>query len=496
MITNRTAKLAKQATAMLLARKPNISLETIEGSPLDQLVDASATIKRTGISLEEAISETQQSSMAATFGDGSAHDMVMDETVDEVTAALNSSVNFARKVLAPATAKVEQAVKEALANFAPARYYVEPYHIHDILFSDALTESVGRFDNSPIDKLQRLALGDISEADLTGMLSTGMGGWDNQVSDWLASKPEGWLQEVYNRVFGSATATALIAEHEQALRSDLQGKLEIVAKIGTEDYLLAGYLLATALYNNPQSTNATGHEWKNTMATWVQQLGRALCIFQRSAARQISNKLMVLHWPQSERAWVKNQDEAKIVVLGNAYNEWLKEGGSPEVLIGALFGGDSAPPVSASDLTAKKDAYALAYQRYEKILSREVAARADDAIRNAFAGALMLALGEATDDQLPVGVEREKLQEALSNRITDMRDWGNLDVYRTARELLALGVFHKPTALHFLETIDDLMDADTSLSPQEAAYVAIRDYVSQYVSNQIRVTSAPAVAAA
>jgi hypothetical protein len=486
MITNRTKKQATLATAALLARKPSITLEAIEGSPLDLLMDASSVVRRQGISIEQVLDDAQQTSMVANMGEGSEHDMVMEETASDVVATLNSSINFARKVLAPAAAKVDSAVREAIQNFAPARYYVDAYHIHDIMFSDGLTSMVARFENSPIDALQRIALPDLTEGDLVTMLATGQGSWDGMVSHWLATKPEGWLREVYGRLFGVNVGTNLIPDHAIAVKSGLDGKYQIQIKVGTEDFLLAGYLLSQALFSNPQSTEATGSEWRSIMSTWTQQLGRAMGVFQRYVARQIAVKLMVLHWPAPNVAWVKNPDDARIVVLGNAYNDWLKDGGSPEMLIGALFAGDNTLPTTATDLNAKKEVYANAYQRYEQILAREVASRSGEVIGNAFATALVLALNEATDDELPLGVERGAIARSLGERLQAIRNWPELDIYRTARELLATGVFHKPTALYWLETIDQLMAANVDLSPQEAAYIAVRDYVTTFVANQIR----------
>ena len=486
MITNRTKKQASVATAALLARKPTISLEAINGSPLDLLMDASPVVRRTGISIEQVLDETQQSSMVANLGEGSEHDLVMEETADEVVAVLNASIGFARKVLAPAAAKVDSAVREAIGNFAPARYFVDTYHIHPVMFSDGLTSLVERFENSPMAPVTRIALPDHEEGTLVSMLATGNAGWDSAVADWLAKKPEGWLREVYGRVFGVNVGTNLIPDHEQAVRSDLRGQFEILVKIGTEDYLLAVYLLSQALLNNPQSTQATGSEWRTLMSTWVQQTGRALNVFQRYVSRQMAVKFMVMHWPAPGVAWVKNPADARIVVLGNVYNQWLGEGGSPEILIGALFGGDNVPPVTATDLASKKEVYAKAYERYEQILSREVSARSGSMISNAFSTALILALNDATDDQLPLNTDRRELARAIAGRVEAIRNWSELDIYRTARELLATAVFHKPTSLHWLETIDQLMEANTDLSPQEAAYLAVRDYVSTYVAQQIR----------
>lgn len=489
MITNRTAKLAVKLTTHLFARHPNLSLEAIDGSPVGLLVGATNIPVRSGVSLEELVDEVREASAEANLGDGSEHDLVMEDSTESAVTAINASVNFARNILRPATDKVDSAVREALANATPYRYHVEPYFIHDIFFTSFLKEAVEKYDNSPVDDLPRLALPDLPEGDLTALLNTGMGGWDDAVSTWLATKPEGWLHEVYARCFGVITDSELIADYQNPIKSDLQGNLKIEFGIQKEDFLLAAYLLCSGLYHSPLNTDKTGSEWRNVLTTWQQQLGMALSVSIDSMAHYIKDGRLVLHWPVRGTVWLKNADAGKITVLGNAYNQWLQQGGSPEIIVGALFAESDRLPTHAQDFTENAEHFAQEYQRYEQVLSREVANRAHDIIRQAFITSMMMALGEATSDELPPGIPLDDLRDAVMAKIEHVSQWESVDIYRTARELLALEVFRKPTALWLLERIDELMEADGELDGAEAAYKAIEAYVAQYVGNQVKVSA-------
>ncbi len=486
MITNRTAKLAVKTTRGLLSRNAGISLEAIEGSPLGLLVNATNVPVLPNISLEDLVEGVREASMEDNYGGASEHDLVLEESATGSADALKASIDFARNVLRPTTDQVESRVREALANAQPIRYYVEPYFVHDLFFSSQLKDMVDRHSEAPSEELHRLALEDMDEAALTTMLQTGNGGWDDAVSQWLATKPEGWLHEVYCRVFGPVSGTELIPDYENALKISTMGKLTLELGIQKEDFLLAAYLLASSLYNNPINSDKTGTEWRSLLTTWIQQLGLALNSSIESMARHIKLGRMVLHYPLRDSVWLKNQEDGKIVVFGNVYNQWLGKGGSAEVLIGVLFNGGELPTY-ANEIDEQRDTYLRSYHRYEQILAREVANRANDLIRQAFITSMLLALGEATTDQLPVGVEREELRARLLEHIDAVTRWESVDIYRTAREMLALYVFCKPTALHLLEAIDEKMDADSELDAAEAAYLVLQEYVAKYVSNQMSV---------
>lgn len=489
MITNRTAKMAVKLTSHLFAKHPNLSLEAIDGSPVSMLVGATNLPVRNGVSLEELVDDVREVSAEANLGDGSEHDLVLEDSTESAVAAINASSNFARNVLRPATDKVDNQVRDALANATPYRYHVEPYFIHDIFFTGYLKEAVEKYNNSPMESLPRLALPDMPEGDLTALLNTGMGGWDDAVSGWLATKPEGWLHEVYSRCFGVVCDSDLIADYQNPLKTDAQGNLRIEFGIQREDFLLAAFLLASGLYHSPLNTDKTGSEWRNALATWQQQLGLSLDASIESMAYYIKDGRLVLHWPIRGTVWLKDAASGKITVLGNAYNQWLQQGGSPEIIVGALFADSERLPTHAQDFTQNAERYAQEYQRYEQVLSREVANRAHDIIRQAFITSIMMALGEATSDELPPGIALDDLRDAVMDKIEGVAQWESVDIYRTAREILALEVFRKPTALWLLERIDELMEADADLEPAEAAYKAIEAYVAEYVSNQVKVSA-------
>lgn len=486
MITNRTARIAAKATANLLARHPGISLEAVEGSPLDLLVDSTTGVTPLGgVSMESIMDDVRDTSMVANLGDGSEHDLVMEEAVPPVAAQLKQTADFAREVLAPAADQIDNHVREALANYSPIRFFVEPYFVHDIFSSQPLAESVSRFEQSADAPLTRIVLPAMEEADLVSMLATNMGAWDNLVSEWLATKPAGWLTEVYGRLFGASYGTSLLADHQMAIKGGIDGQLRIETTIGNEDSLLAAYVLSTALISRPAAVDKTLAEWKGIMAVWVQQTGRRLRGFMLGLERNVKLGLIGLHYPAPSPIWKRNAEDAKIVVFGNNYNKWLESGGSPEIIVGSLFIEPGDRPIHTKGLSEKAQECTQRYQNYERVLSAEVVNHSEDAIGNAVKTSFAKLISETPDEQLPAS--KVEVMQKVSEKLASITRWASQDLYRFSREFLATYVYNRPTSLHWLETIDALMEADPELEPAQAAYMAIEDYVAKYVSNQARV---------
>lgn len=490
MITNRTARIAAKATMNLLARHPGVSLEAVEGSPLDLMVDASTGVSPMGgVSMESIMDDVRDTSMVANLGDGSEHDLVMEESVPPVAAQLKQTADFAREVLAPSADQIDNHVREALSNYSPVRFFVEPYFVNDIFTAQALAESVGRFSEAAESPLVRIVLPAMQEADLVSMLSTGMGQWDTMVSEWLASKPSGWLTEIYGRLFGVNYDTNMIADHQLALKASTDGQLRIEVGVGSEDSLLAAYLLATALLSRPVSVDKTLVEWQSIMATWIQQTGKRLLYFITAQARNAKLGLVGLRYPSASPIWKRNANDARIVVLGNNYNRWLEAGGSPEIIVGSLFIDAAQRPMHIQELNEMAKECAQRYENYERVLAIEVTEHSEDAIGNAVKTSFAKLISETPDEQLPAS--KYEVMQVAQQKLDQISNWASQDLYRFSREFLAIHIFNRPTSLHWLETIDALMEADPDLEPAQAAYMAIEDYVAKYVSNQTRVKVNP-----
>lgn len=493
MISNRSGRIAVTTTAMLLGRVPNVSLEAVEGSPLDQLVDASddGMVQPEGISLESIIDEARAVSMVQDLRDGSTHDLVMEESVDTVVGSIRNSVNFTRNVLTPAVNQLDSQVREALTNFSPIRFFIDSYFFKPIFASATLIESVDRFSNAPIDtdSLKRLLLPAQDDATLTEMLRTGMPDWDNLIVEFLAAKPEGWLSAVYNSLFGKGTDSLLIPDEQVGVTwtGGIDRKADIRPVIGTEDYLLAGYLLASAMIAKPNAdANLSLGDWRSVLSVWVQQLGRGIIAVQRSLASRIRSGLMVLRYPVAKPIWKSSPDEARIVVLGNVYTNWLAQGGSPEVIIGAMFLPKELPYTTA-DLDAQKDNCLRAYGQYEQMLGFEVKSRAEETISNAFSTAAALAVVNASDADLR-GRTKTEVQADVTAYLKRISDWGNVDIYRLARDVLGNVVYNCPLGMRVVQRIDEITEV-SDRSPQEAAYIALEEIVSAFVAQQIKVAN-------
>lgn len=486
MIKNSTVQATIPAVERLAAK--GISLETIEGSPLDQLADTTKSpfpkVEGDTISVESLVEEVRDLSLNPTLVDGSAHDMVMDEVVPGIVSRLSRSKQVAREILTPATKRVDALVKDALQNFTPIRFWVDEYRPHPIYQSDELITSIDRFENSPWlpAELKLPVIAPMDEPALIEMLQTGMQSFDTLVADWLGRKPEGWLSAVFNSFFGTGLDTDLIpADQHGFYFKGLDRVPTFEIKLGTEDQLLGGYLLASVLIGNPQGgVGLSLSEWKAQLGKLMEMCGSALITFRRILTNYLATKTIILQLPAVSPIWKTKAEDARIVVFGPAYAQFLEAGGCPEVVIGSAFG--RMHLTTKDQLLEAKDNCLSNYGAYENTLALEVEQHSTDAIRNAFLVGVATVVNDIPEQELKG--PKENIHEAI-RQATENTDWSNIDIYSLARDILAGVVFKCPLALDIVKRIDVLMDG-SEYTPQEAAYIAYRDVAANYVANQIR----------
>lgn len=486
MIKNSTIQASIPAIQRL--RDKGISLETIEGSPLDQLADTTKSpfpeTENETISVESMVEEVRDLSLNPTLVDGSAHDMVMDEVVPGIVQRLSRSKQVAREVLTPATKRVDALVKDALQNFTPIRFWIDEYRPHPIYQADELITSVDRFENAPWlpGELKLPVIAPLDEPALIEMLQTGMQSFDTLVADWLGRKPEGWLSAAFNSFFGTGLDTDLIPPAQQGFYyKGLERVPTFEIRMGSEDQILAGYLLASVLIDKPQGgTGISLSEWKSQLGKLMELCGSALITFRRILANYQATKTIILQLPAVSPIWKTKAEDARVVVFGPAYSQFLEAGGTPEIVIGSVVGRMNL--TTTDQLLAEKDNCLSNYGAYENMLAMEVEQHSTEAIRNAFLVGMATVVNEIPEQELKG--PKETIHEAI-RQATENTDWANIDIYNCAREVLASVVFKCPLALDIVKRIDVLMDS-SDYTPQEAAYIAYRDVTANYVANQIR----------
>lgn len=489
MITKRTTRITLEAIAALEGRVPGISLEAIEGSPVDLLADYTrAPVSNTGdFSLEE-IGDAVQARSVLPIAEGTVmHDIVMSETAPLTAEKIMDKTRFTREVFLPAVATVDEKVKAAVDHFKPIRLFPQQYVVNKIFSSTMLMDSISRFENTPLEKdLTRLGLSNIDDATAVELLRTGLGDWDSAIVDFIASKPEGYVAAVYNSVFGQGDDSGMVGTGPLRIEP-VSSDTVIDISIGDEDFILTAYLLSSVLYASPSKEAVmTLTQWQDILSRWISQCGKALLSFIQFLGARIRQGHMVLEYPSVETVWKETTESAAIVVLSNIYQKWIADGGTPEKLIGVLFVANGRPPYTVHEIDALGDSAMSGYDQYENRLDSEVRRRASAIIGSSFAIAVS-DIVHGTDPSLLKG-SPQHIQDTLSEIARSSSiDWSDTNIYLYARDFLAKEVFNCDFSMSLIKRIDEITAVDNTRTPQEAAYLAIRDKVADYIASQIEV---------
>jgi hypothetical protein len=170
-----------------------------------------------------------------------------------------------------------------------------------------------------------------------------------------------------------------------------------------------------------------------------------------------------------------------IEVNSDVYNDWLKEGGTPEVLFGA-YASDSQRGFGA--LLADAEQYCKIWAREKNILDSKI--RID--MKSIKAKALRKAFYEVIKN-LPENVQSEPVSDmtARVDHIVDNLDAHRLeDIYYVVRMLVCRAIFPNSSAQEILTSIDEVSKANPGMCERDAALIASIEYVSTWVASQIK----------
>lgn len=194
----------------------------------------------------------------------------------------------------------------------------------------------------------RADMGPISDEDLLDAAKTGIREIDNVLSDYLASR-QNKLREIYDEVF---TDLSFLNSPEFNAGTVIAERMSVDSSRVFNNMLI--FILAKSFFT----------ELPEGMV--VRDLRRTksnLVFLREQAGRQLYNEMRVIEAKREQDALVMeyiNKDYT-VRVFDQKYDEFIKQGGSPEVLFGALLSQNR--PYTLSALISKKDEYLATYRK-------------------------------------------------------------------------------------------------------------------------------------
>lgn len=471
------------ATSMLAEKLAtrNVVLNAAEESPLGMLVSASYSPRldvqdgETSPGIEAEIHEA--SKMRGPDGLVE-HDRVMEEMVDLIKVAVNGNLHISRNVVNPLIREISEDVIETVARATKdleQPLSIVPVFRHEIWNNPVLLGMLERYKDVPFAEIvPKQTLPELDGDVLMGMLRTGSARFDQEMMEFVNSLNEGAVADVYRRAFSAAQPNGV---EELNLLTNTNS--------GYHNDTLILHVLARRMAEEPVEGARIGlTEYRTFMLSVVSQTGRALNRYIERWARQAKDRTLVLNWPNASPEFLSKSHNI-IEVNGDIYNQWLSEGGEPEVLFGAFLSGKVG---GYNTLIENKEGYIRRWQREERLLKMKVSLQEQNIKLEALKAAITRYINEADDEDLPA--PRETLHAKLREQISDLSPRHLENIYMAVRRVLCRTAFAHTDAEKTLVKIDEMVEKHQGIDIREAALLAEIELVVEWVAMQITCQSA------
>lgn len=402
-----------------------------------------------------------------------AHEEEMKRLVDQATRATAWTLDIARNKAMPMIKRVVGAVEtdyEAGFSEYTSGLTIAPYFLPEVFNSTTMLDLLAPHAES----LHQ----DITPVQLTAQwegprsLATGIASFDDAVVGLLFKTQA--TADATVRLWNSYFSNLPDCYRSRDFREDLKSPEEA----------LVVFLGANALINNndvPSGLGISLASYRAYLAQLLDQSAALLSFKLKGIASSIKGKVLTISSPKPGRPGIEPRGEIR--VHGPVYNDWLRAGGSPEALKGAVL---SLEPIhyqgaldSAKDNAARWErSHAINAASYLNNTQRHLVERIRLALH-----AEAAALSDAGESAYPI----EDMDARINDQIaaTPIHDFD--DVYAVCENLVCSIFFGHTDVEYILDSINSLAKKFPQMDVSKVALLATIEYVTRWLSGMYEI---------
>ena len=471
--------------ASILTRQ-GVTLAVSDPSPLAHLVaicqggpDDENFVQADGTPVVEVRSLEDAIEAASVDEDGygvSDHDETMADIVHSLARSVSATFNFTRTVVNPQIDKVVTDTVDYVDQHMGTRGFplsIRTEALGPADVSSTLSEMVSPYAGgsysapAPIRMNHVMPKGGVLEA-----LSSGDTYFDSEVAKQLKDRQSD-ISDLWTEYFSAAPGKYRSVDISKDL-ADIDRSKAI--------FLGASRLLAQD--EPPEGLEVPLASYRGYLADLRNVSGSAIARRLDIARQRDASKMLVITSPKGDE---RDPPKGEIVVNRNVYNQWLKEGGSPEALLQAVHEG--RPVLTYAALLKDSDALAKRWSTTEGLINAQRRFRAQSVITTGLRRALMALFASQPDDlkaMVPYRTANEFAQ-ALNERLSHYHVKDLEKIHMVARKAVCRLLYPHTDAERVLNAMDAVMHQDPELSPKAAETSVMIDYVTDYLVSAIAV---------
>ena len=404
------------------------------------------------------------------------HTVFMNNTTDSLVKVVSAHIASTRGEVLPLVNEFAASYQTYLATTphatALSSFEIIARYVPSIVRENSFMKDILRYaEKNPVPPEYHLVMPDKTEEEISTYLVTGSDYADKSIEEWKMNLPKGTLKKIYNDQTRSGGGRS-------QYHSDLMNDRNIYDALDAALFL---YILTLKAESDVDAANGMSlGEYKS------------LVIEHRIYASALINKALRIidgQLKSNNLVYTVVNHNYGVVVHGDIYQKWLTEGGKPEVLLGALVAGKlkySLADVNNTSMEMQRewDVYCMLYEKGH--------AERDHNLRKAYLlNAFIQSLESVNDFERTY---REGNQNAVTTIVRMAKEYLDTasvaefkDPHDVALDLVAKCRFYYTPAYDILKNIRDAEIANPNVAVREAALLAVIDYVSKYIADQIAI---------
>lgn len=453
--------------------KRAIQLHPVNDTPLQVLTDLSTQQLKLEASIAGPLGTFERSDVVVAVesdantpfpgAEVSQHDVQMKESVELLSRVLNNIHDLTQNQVNPMIDRCVKAIDESIqqavvAGLSPLE--IVQQGVDPIFDSIYLHESVSRYANQ--NKEFRLrGFPDIATPTPASALTTGHGGMDAQLAEFLGRVGEDFAVKVWKDLFAAPPANT----------ADVFGRPS-----QAREAVLAYFYAAKCLQEIPAGLNIDLSEWRSYVSGILAAAGASICQFYAFRDNQRRFGPLVLQCPQDQHP------VGAIVVDGDKYANFTAAGGTPELIFAAAYRDRN---FDVRHLLDNADVLKEHWAQVLGMYQNNIAIKRFDAMVSGVRSQLAKEINELDADFLPPGANRATLHERLRERLTHakMRDLD--DLWHFCRKAVCRTIFYHTEAEALLLAIEEQGKTNPDTPVRELALLATIEIVARWLVDQM-----------
>jgi hypothetical protein len=307
---------------------------------------------------------------------------------------------------------------------------------------------------------------------IRALMITGAASVDAAVAEYFSGKGDGWLAARWKSIFCVGPNDPVPAD---GLDTYISGRQNV-------DTALMVFLIARRIWNTPlDGTNMAAAKYEDTMINFRTQAGLRLCHELERLDRDSQAGILIVNTETVPGGGMR------VLVNASVYKDFLKQGGSNEVLLGNML--QPQKEVRLDRLLEKKDILEATWTRYYSHNKNLYDQKRLLQMRGAVVTEWDCLATDYTPEDFPVH-ERASARAMVvraSHTLTpkDFDDLGSL-----ALKLACEARFYKTDAYQILRGMQRAMENNPGIDKTEAANISVSEYVCRWLANQMEPVAA------